>query len=465
MRKLLLLTITTFLVFSCEEKEKPKDYAVLSGKIENFRSRNMTLKGYNFEKKISFDRKTKTFNDTLMNITPGHYTLIVGKRPVSVYLNSTDDLKLMVDAKKRTEDPVFEGPTAKINTYLSERRKKFGAILGSANKLFALNEDEFLSQMDEYKSELEDLAENSELPAEYLTKEKRNIKYEFARNLYNYQRFHRYFGDDEFEVSSTFPNEIVDEIPFDNSEDYINSLSYRELLKERLNTMANSKKPEEGEFDFDLTYLETVQTEVTDPVVKNDLIHQLALSGITFTNNLSEFYKKYMGYSSNESNKAEIKSLYDKLKLTARGQPSPKFEDYENYEGGTTSLDDLIGKGKYIYIDVWATWCSFCKKEIPLLKRFEQQYHGKDIEFVSISVDRPSAKQKWKETIKDKEMGGIQLFAGDKHENLEFAQNYLIKGLPRFILIDPQGNIVSANAPRPSEGDKLEEIFEALGIE
>ena len=82
--------------------------------------------------------------------------------------------------------------------------------------------------------------------------------------------------------------------------------------------------------------------------------------------------------------------------------------------GGTTSLDDLLGKGKYLYIDVWATWCAFCKREIPLLKRLEEEYHGKNIEFVSISVDDKKQHDKWRQTIVDREMTGVQLFSGKK---------------------------------------------------
>ena len=463
MKRLFLLAVSVLIFTACGDKPKPKDYAVISGEAQNFRSRNITLIGYNFEKDIKFDRKTKTFSDTLKNLVPGHYTLSFGKRPVNVYLTSAEDLKIMVDAKKRTEDPVFEGPNANINNYLTERYKKFGIILGNANKLFSLPEEEFLSKMDEYKSELEDLAEASQLPPEYLEKEKRNIFYEFARNINNYQPYHRIlYGDEEFEVSDNFPKDILSDINFNNSEDYINSYSYRTLLKEFLDKKANKRKPKDG--DFDLTYLETVHTEVVDTLIKNDLIHDAAVRQITTTTNLREYYKKYMGYSTNETNKAEIKELYDKLKLTAKGQPSPKFTDLENYNGGTTSLDDLVGKGKYIYIDVWATWCGFCKKEIPLLKRLEQQYHDKNIEFVSISVDKAELKEKWKQTIVDREMTGVQLFAGKSESELDFTKNYLIKGLPRFILIDPDGKIVNANAPRPSDGDKLKDIFEELDI-
>ena len=62
------------------------------------------------------------------------------------------------------------------------------------------------------------------------------------------------------------------------------------------------------------------------------------------------------------------------------GMPSPIFENYENHKGGTTSLSDF--KGKYVYVDVWATWCGPCKREIPSLKKVEAQYHGKNIAFV-----------------------------------------------------------------------------------
>jgi len=62
--------------------------------------------------------------------------------------------------------------------------------------------------------------------------------------------------------------------------------------------------------------------------------------------------------------------------------------------------------------------------------------------------------------IESKGMGGIQLFAGDDHS---FSQAYQINSIPRFILIDPNGNIVDANAPRPSD-PSLIKLFDSLGI-
>jgi len=143
-----------------------------------------------------------------------------------------------------------------------------------------------------------------------------------------------------------------------------------------------------------------------------------------------------------------------------KGKVSPQFVNYENHKGGKTSLTDL--KGKYVYIDVWATWCGPCIAEIPSLKEVEKKYHNKNIEFVSISIDTEKAYDKWKQMVVDKELGGVQLLA-DANWKSKFVTDYKINGIPRFILIDPDGNIVNADAPRPSS-KKLIELFEELSI-
>ncbi len=197
-----------------------------------------------------------------------------------------------------------------------------------------------------------------------------------------------------------------------------------------------------------------------------------------FANKLKEIEGKTQGlldgykgldsaFVSNE--KAEMKTnsefmmkMYEEnqylLTHLSKGKKSPEFKNYENYEGGTVSLADL--KGKYVYIDLWATWCAPCKAEIPFLKLAEKEYHGKKIAFVSISVDDEKDYEKWKKMVKEKELSGIQLFS--KQDKL-FTEAYKLNGIPRFILIDPNGNIVDSNAPRPSD-EKLKTMFKELNI-
>ncbi len=142
--------------------------------------------------------------------------------------------------------------------------------------------------------------------------------------------------------------------------------------------------------------------------------------------------------------KAYYKGIQEKKLLN--NKPSSPF-DYVNYAGGTTKLSDF--KGKYVYIDIWATWCGPCRAEIPSLKKVEEKYHGKNIVFVSISVDTDKDFEKWKTFVKEKELGGVQLFA-DKNWNSDFMKSYNVTSIPRFILLDPSGNILSADAERPS---------------
>jgi len=132
---------------------------------------------------------------------------------------------------------------------------------------------------------------------------------------------------------------------------------------------------------------------------------------------------------------------------------------YENHKGGKTTLEDF--KGKYVYIDVWATWCGPCRAEIPSLKIIEEMYHDKNIVFVSISVDVEKDHQKWKTFVSDKSLGGVQLFA-DKDWNSDFMKSYGVTSIPRFILIDPTGKVVKGDAARPSNPELKEELDKLL---
>ena len=141
-----------------------------------------------------------------------------------------------------------------------------------------------------------------------------------------------------------------------------------------------------------------------------------------------------------------------------KGQQSPTFA-YENFKGGTTKLEDF--KGKYVYIDVWATWCGPCRQEIPFLQKVEEKYHGKNIEFVSLSIDTKKDYEKWKKMVGDKKLGGVQIIA-DNDWKSAFTQAYGVNSIPRFILIDPQGKVVEADAKRPSDPALQEQLDKLL---
>ncbi|MFV0541180.1 MAG: TlpA family protein disulfide reductase [Aestuariibaculum sp.] len=132
---------------------------------------------------------------------------------------------------------------------------------------------------------------------------------------------------------------------------------------------------------------------------------------------------------------------------------------YKNQHGKEYKFSDF--KGKVIYIDVWATWCAPCKQQIPYLKQLEKELHGKNIEFISISVDKPKDYEKWKKYVNNQQLTGVQLISEDAF-NTSIAKDYKINAIPRFLLFDTEGKIVDANAKRPSDPELKKQLLSLL---
>ncbi|WP_430811180.1 MULTISPECIES: TlpA family protein disulfide reductase [unclassified Carboxylicivirga] len=107
-------------------------------------------------------------------------------------------------------------------------------------------------------------------------------------------------------------------------------------------------------------------------------------------------------------------------------------------------------KGTLVYIDLWATWCGPCKAEIPALQALEKKFHGQPVTFVSLSLDKAKDIEKWRSFVKDNSLTGVQLIADDDFDS-PVATAYGINRIPRFMLFDKEGVIISADAPRPSD--------------
>lgn len=146
---------------------------------------------------------------------------------------------------------------------------------------------------------------------------------------------------------------------------------------------------------------------------------------------------------------------YAKLKL----DPSSLDFAYKTVDDKVITLKSL--RGKYVYIDLWATWCMPCKAEIPALQKLEKEFHGKNIHFVSISVDKLKDKQTWINYVKEQQLTGIQIMA-DKDFSSDFIQAFQVTSIPRFILLAPDGKIISANADRPSNPALSVQLLELL---
>lgn len=193
-------------------------------------------------------------------------------------------------------------------------------------------------------------------------------------------------------------------------------------------------------------------------------LHNDRLVGEYLLNNEFRRYRSYEQYSAGmekygkyfvtPSLKARAEALGAPLYDTKAGSPAADFT-YPDVEGNRVSLSDF--KGKVVLVDVWATWCGPCRKEISHLKNLEKEMHGTDVVFLGVSVDEAKDKQKWLDFIETEGLKGIQLLANGWSK---ITKDYKINGIPRFMVFDKKGNIVSVDAPRPSNPE-LKKMLEA----
>lgn len=135
------------------------------------------------------------------------------------------------------------------------------------------------------------------------------------------------------------------------------------------------------------------------------------------------------------------------------GDRCPEFI-YEDILGRKVSFQQF--RGKYVVIDVWASWCYPCKQEYPRLKYWAEKFRDKNIVFVSLSCD--TQEFRWRNELCWGKMVGYQWWiAGNESSMIAFR----ITSVPRFILLDKKGRIMNLNLPKPSDPE-FERILKNL---
>ena len=461
-----------FFTLSCQnEIKKEVDYVILSGKLTHYEDDQLTLRGdryMRYNKAITVN-DDGTFSDTLRPPKWNrNYTMYALREEVVMHLRKGGELIVDVDTNRKANPVMYKGKSAIFSHYLTEKATFKSNLFPKGTDMYGFDEEEFRKKQNELKQGwLDILRAQTDLPADFVQQEEKDIYYQYLIHFGRYDFFHGRAIKKDFKSSEGFMDEFL-AFNFENEEQFEKSFYYQEMVMTRLRYLRGVERmrlhAENKKYDFNLMWLETIVNNTESEKLREQLLANSTKGYLRSSRMNQEFkikaYEYYMSQAQDNQQKATVRAALNKAKKIWKGSPSPKFVGYKNYDGSTTSLDDL--KGKYVYIDVWATWCTPCLYQIPFLKEVEKKYHNKNIHFVSLSLDKPREEKRWRKMIEDEKLGGIQLLA-DNEFNSEFIKQYNITGIPRFILIDPEGNIVTPNAPRPSS-DKLIKLFNSLNL-
>jgi thiol-disulfide isomerase/thioredoxin len=455
MKKLLLLLGAVMMIAACQQT--PTNQVKLTGTILN-PDTSLVLFAYldpgrdtiNINEDGSFVYEKETGKPVTIMLVYGRNIL------ADVFLSPGRSVDFRVDAADRKNSRSYSGDLAGENSYLLEKAEFTSDWQKNFRTIITKEPSEFKSSRDSVQDVYNELLGSYEgLMDEFIELEKIALQFGYFNDMYSYERNHKNYAKKE---SVDLPDGWYD---FKSSID----LNKPELLEvpnavRYMSTIINDGAMEEGGLsgnvwgtpEFLNAKISFINDNFSDPEIKESFLfdnisQQLDAGPPT---GVEDAINNYLNTSANEENKVVIKEKMDAWSAILPGQPAPAFS-LPDIDGKELALVDLAGK--YVYIDFWATWCGPCRAEFPHYRQLVQDYKGRNVVFMSISVDKD--KEAWKKMVEEEAFDWVQL-----HDSIMMNDDYLVRYIPTFVFVDTEGKIIDPRAPRPSD-PLLREMLDA----
>ena len=441
--KSLIIWLFTILSLFCEAKSK---VVKLSGSLKALKLSEVPLR-YNGATAIISDlgsvsiqvKEDGTFELELPLEKPGYYSI----RRNPLYLTPGDDIKM--DIQEAPEQSTFEGQGAEVNRYLSIRFYPKGGSYLSAGEYCFPEFEKTKRAIDSMVWKRENELARLNCTQKFRKMEEMRIKADLLQSIYYYPIYN---------AKNMFDENCEKEKYTDIRNKFY--LSQKTLIEPLLKELSESDDYVDVEVVryVLLTYseLDLFDFEKSDRL--KELIETSKCAKKLNQQVTTELCEEVNTYATKLKNTDFRDALMFRLKRFTRlmeGFPALDVELIDILKN-KIALSDY--KGKVLYVDFWATWCMPCLREIPYFNELSKQYSN--IQFVSISLDNNT--EVWLRKLKgDADHGNVlEMFSIDPLIRTKLD----ITGIPRFLLIDKDFNIISASAPRPSEKDVIVPLLE-----
>ncbi|MBX2845788.1 MAG: TlpA family protein disulfide reductase [Saprospiraceae bacterium] len=434
---------------------------VINGKVENATIKVLTITPPFGAESFNVDiEENDAFTTSFKLAEAGYVQFNLGREFGDFYAKPGDTIGISLDAEAFDESLQFTGSSQAENNYLAKKVLFEQELSKSPKELFTQPYEVFVETLSESKSKmLAFIGENKAgLNPEFLIQQKKFAEWDFLLENSNYESFSAYFNDgNSLETPTEYAN-LLNNLDL-NDNDLLQYGGFNPIMDKALQNRGSKIEPGLTAAQYFQEMIKragtlkntNIKEVVTYTQIENLINFGGGLDGITTE------IDDYKAYAQNENYLTKLDALVEKWSPLKKGMPAPTFVA-KYIDDRDFASEDL--KGKNIYVDVWATWCGPCKREIPFLKEVEHDYEDQNIEFVSVSIDEESSTSIWKDFVAAEELGGTQVHAKKAWQS-DLVKAYMIEGIPRFLLIDAEGKIVSANAPRPSDAD-LRPMLDAL---
>lgn len=371
---------------------------------------------------------------------------------MNVYLERGDRASVSFSGKDFKGTFAFEGEMEPAVKYLNTV-----VLTALPDEDYALPFDDYVKKLEKKEAEAVKLLEASGVSkaGNFEEIEKGRIRYSYATQLLMYPLGHRFMAQDMdyqpdqkyYDVLDTYV--VADDLLADLDQ-------YREFIAEAAHVLDADNRDETDAYPRAVAQMRFIADRFEAGKTRDVLLHRLANAYVTRfgIEDIQDMENIYRTYVQDPVLVAKYDAAREKWNLASVGKPSPDFKGVD-VNGKEYTLADF--RGKYVYIDVWATWCGPCRQEIPYLKKLDEDYKDAQIVFLSLSVDQDKAK--WEKMVKEQSMSGVQLHIG---QNSSFQQAYKIEGIPHFILLDREGRIIDKKMSRPSMDEVTRERIENL---